>query len=161
MNLNQAFIVAVFVMCIGCQSENKNAVAGLWKLYSMELKDTTTGEWSNWRDGMQGYLLYDDQNHVALHLMPVGYEENTSDFKNFTDTQSVEKLKHLAMNYNYTGRYAIDTENNIVKHLRLSHSNPNDWGVEVERRFSFSGDTLIITPVERKNALLRLKWLRD
>ncbi len=143
-----------------CTSKNKSTIHGLWSLHIMEVRDTNTGQWDEWRQGMDGYLLYDNQDNVALHLTPKHYADTLVKYRNFTDTMSLQKMQHISMNYNYMGKYNLDKKNKIVSHLRLSHSNPNDWGVTVERRYYFSGDTLIITPVEKKNASLRLKWLK-
>jgi len=154
-------LIVIALIQIGCDNQNRqNEITGLWQLHIMEIKDTTTGKWSEWRNGMQGYLLYDNKDNVALHLMPKGYEKNEAKFRNFTDTMSLDKLQHLSMNYNYMGKYEIDPTKQVVSHKRLSHSNPNDWGVTVKRKFSFNGDTLIIRPAEAKNARLRLKWLK-
>ncbi|PVW13529.1 lipocalin-like domain-containing protein [Marixanthomonas spongiae] len=132
---------------------------GLWKLESMEQKDSL-GNWHEWRNGMQGYLLYDGNKSMALHLLKKDYEKTDLRFPNFTDTIPEAALKHLTGSYVYIGDYKILTHKSIVEHTRLSHSNPGEWGKTVQRRFSFSGDTLIIKPVEEKNASLRLKWLK-
>lgn len=152
---------------ISCQSTNQqsenvktsNSIQGLWQLHIMEVKDSAD-QWQEWRDGMQGYLLYDDTKHMALHLIPDDYEKTDLDFPNFTDTIPLEALKYITNNYNYFGVYSIDSANNIMTHTRISHSNPKEWHTEVQRRFWFSGDTLLMQPVEEKNARLRLKWLK-
>ena len=132
---------------------------GLWSLQIMEQKDSL-GNWHEWRGGMQGYLLYDGDKNMALHLLKKGYEDTDLRFPNFTDTISEAALKHLTGSYVYIGNYKILPNENIVEHTRLSHSNPGEWGKVVQRRFSFQGDTLIVQPVEDKNASLRLKWLK-
>ncbi|MFT4987187.1 MAG: hypothetical protein ACI81Y_001809 [Glaciecola sp.] len=160
MNKTLLFLLsALITITMACNQPEPSDVTGLWKLHTMEVKDSLTGKWSEFRDGMQGYLLYDSEDNVALHLIKKGYENRKDKFRNFTDTMSLDKLKHITGNYNYIGKYSVNED--IVSHHRLSHSNPNDWGVTVERRFKFSADTLIIKPVEEKNARLRLKWLRD
>ena len=134
------------------------AIKGLWQLHSMQVRDSL-GHWSDFRGGMQGYLLYDDAGHMALHLATKDYEQTDLQIRNFSDTIALEKLKYLTNFYGYMGRYRLLDTASIVEHTRISHSNPNDWGKTVQRRFQFDGDTLIITPVESANANLKLKWL--
>jgi hypothetical protein len=110
---------------------------------------------------MQGYLLYDDKENMALHLMTKDYQKFDLVFPNFTADIPEKALKHLTNSYVYFAKYSVDSENSIVEHKRISHTNPNEWGKVVQRRFSFSGDTLILAPVEESNSSLRLKWLRD
>jgi hypothetical protein len=141
------------------QEPNEIPIEGLWELYIMEVKDSLN-HWQEWRKGMGGYLLYDSNNHVALHLFSKDYGTYKPHFPNFTDTIPIPALQHITNNYNYMGTYQLDLAKQIVTHKRLSHSNPRDWGLEVQRQFKFKGDTLVMQPVETENASLRLKWLR-
>ncbi len=109
---------------------------------------------------MQGFLLYDETGHMALHLTTKDYEKTELRFPNFTDTISRKALEHLTNSYVYLANYTIDTAQSIVTHARVSHSNPAEWNAIVQRRFSFKGDTLILQPVEKDKANLRLKWLK-
>ncbi len=163
MKMNLIFLVAVSTL-LSCEPPKKlseNALGGLWELHIMELQDSETGKWNEWRDGMQGYLLYDDIENMSLHLMKKGYQDTDLRFPNFIDTISLEAMKYLTGSYVYFGKYTIDQENGIVQHERISHSNPGEWGKIVQRRFSFSGDTLVLQPVEQSNSGLRLKWIRE
>jgi len=126
----------------------------------MEQQDSITGGWHEWRNGMQGYILYDDNNHMSLHLTTKGYQNTNLEFPNFTDTVSIDALKHLTKSYVYFAKYTVFEEDSIVEHARISHSNPGEWNDIVKRRFSFVGDTLILRPVEKQKSGLRLKWLK-
>ncbi|MFK8044640.1 MAG: lipocalin-like domain-containing protein [Crocinitomicaceae bacterium] len=164
-------LLIAFLLCtfLACTDNIKPKVAvetvtepieGLWNLQTMELKDDA-GNWSEWRDGMKGYLLYDGKGHMALHLIPSDYEKTTLEFPNFTDTISIDALRYITNNYNYFGTYKIDYDSSIVSHYKISHSNPGEWFTTARRKFSFKGDTLIVRPVEEKNAKLRLKFLKE
>ena len=157
------FLMTTLLM--GCQMEKKeketDEFSGLWSLYIMEQKDSITGEWNEWRNGMQGYLLYDDKDHMAVHLTTKGYEDTALRFPNFTDTLSNEALKYLTNSYVYFAKYSVDKEMGAVKHARISHSNPGEWNEVVERKFTFTGDTLLLEPLEERNSGLRLKWVRQ
>ncbi|MDX1350254.1 MAG: lipocalin-like domain-containing protein [Putridiphycobacter sp.] len=159
----------LILLAISCNTNEANRshlpaiqepLEGLWQLQTMEIIDSLN-EWQEWRNGMQGYLLYDGKGHMALHLIPKGYEDTDLIFPNFTDTISIAALKYITNNYNYFGTYDIDTAQQIVTHTRISHSNPKDWHTSVKRHFSFNGDTLVVKPVEKENARLRLKWLKE
>ncbi|MDA0714026.1 MAG: lipocalin-like domain-containing protein [Bacteroidetes bacterium] len=136
-------------------------LAGLWSLYAMEQKDSVTGEWMDWRGGMQGYILYDADGHMALHLTKKDYQDFELTFPNFVDTIPMEALRHLTNSYVYLANYTLDTVNHIVEHARVSHSNPAEWNGVVQRRYGFIGDTLVLAPVEEKNKSLRLKWVKQ
>ena len=158
-------ILVVLLLLPSCSQENHkeapgNQLTGLWSLHIMEQRDSTTGEWNEWRNGMQGYLLYDHEDNMSLHLTTAGYEETDLRFPNFNDTIPIEALRHLTGSYVYLAKYTIDQEKQIVQHARISHSNPGDWNKVVQRRFSFLGDTLVLKPVEESNASLRLKWVK-
>jgi hypothetical protein len=150
-------ILALFL--ISCQQ--KDPLKGLWKLHIMEIQDAEKGKWSEWRNGMQGYVLYDGDGNMALHLTEKDYQKTDLHFPNFTDTIPLEALKHLTGSYVYFAKYDFDNSSGIVTHHRISHSNPKEWNGVVERRVSFIADTLVLKPVEEKNASLRLKWVKD
>ncbi len=155
-------LAAVIISCTE-KKENPqpNRFAGLWSLHIMEERDSLTGQWSEWRNGMQGYILYDDKDNMAVHLTTKGYENTPLRFPNFTDTIPDAALRHLTGSYVYFAKYSVDAARQVVEHARISHSNPGMWNEVVERRYTFSGDTLILEPVESQNARLRLKWVRE
>ena len=134
--------------CSNSKSNSKNELEGMWNLLSMEKRNDQSGDWQNWKEGMQGYLLYNKNNHMALHLTAHYYDSFPTSFNNFSDTISIMALKHLSNNYNYMGKYKID--NGIVRHIKLSHSNPSEWGDTSYRNFYFNNDTLIMSPVEAR-----------
>ena len=133
----------------------------MWSLHIMEEKDPNTGEWSEWKNGMQGYILYDGEDNMAVHLTVRGYEDTELRFPNFVDTIPVPALKHLTGSYVYFAKYSVDPEKSIVRHARISHSNPADWNEVVQRKYTLRGDTLILQPEEESNSRLRLKWVRS
>lgn len=152
-------LLCAFVL-IGCNKSENKKIVGLWKLESMKVRDTATNTWSHYKGGMDGYLLYDETGHVALHLYEKGFEKAGIEFPNFNDSISLEALKHITKSYYYMGNYMVSESDSIVSHFKLSHSNPSEFGLTAERRFFFNGDTLIMRPVERKNSKLKLKWLK-
>ena len=166
MKINKILVLLLIAsLSFGCNRETEqkefNKFSGLWSLYIMEELNPETGVWSEWRNGMQGYILYDDKNNMSVHLTTLGYEDTDLRFPVFTDTISHEALKHLTNSYVYFAKYTIDEKQNVVEHARISHSNPGMWNEIVRRRFTFSGDTLILQPLEEKDAGLKLKWIKE
>lgn len=155
-------ICGLLFISLSCKEDRKtqSPLVGLWKLESMKVRDTATNTWGHYRGGMDGYLLYDANGHVALHLYDKGYEKAGMAFPNFSDSIPLEALKYITKSYYYMGNYKALAADSIVSHTKLSHSNPSEFGMMAQRRFYFKGDTLVMQPVERKNANLQLKWLR-
>jgi len=153
------FILSFIFACEQKQNTPALPILGLWKLHVMEVKNDA-GQWNEWRQGMGGYLLYEETGYMSLHLMPKSYPDTDLEFKNFTDTMQLDQLKYISQNYNYTGSYTVDLDSSIVSHTKLSHSNPNEWGEISRRKFSFINDTLFVVPTEEENARLRLKFLK-
>jgi hypothetical protein len=159
-------LLLLFVINIsGCTEqpapEKPNPFEGLWKLQAMEQMDSDTGEWTEWRNGMQGYLLYDATNTAALHMTTKGYENTDLRFPNFIDTIPEAALKHLTGSYVYFARYTVNEGEGYVEHARFSHSNPADWNKVVRRKYILKGDTLILQPYESENSNLKLTWVRS
>ena len=98
---------------------------------------------------------------MSVHLTTVGYEDTDLQFPNFIDSISNEALKHLTNSYVYFAKYSVDEEQSVVKHARISHSNPGQWNEVVKRRYTFSGDTLTLQPLEEETSNLRLKWIKE
>ncbi len=146
----------------GCTQVSKqkppNQFTGLWSLLAMEQMDPETGEWHQFKNGMQGYILYDDKDNMAIHLTTVGYEATDLRFPNFTDSISIEALKHLTGSYVYFAKYSVDVEKGIVEHARISHSNPGQWNDIVPRRYTIRGDTLTLMPLDEEIPE-RLIWI--
>ena len=163
-NYQISLFLLIAVLLFGCNQETKqketNKFSGLWSLYIMEQQDSITGGWSEWRNGMQGYILYDDRNNMSVHLTTKGYQNTNIQFPNFVDTVSTEALKHLTNSYVYFAKYTVFEEDKTIEHARISHSNPGQWNQIVRRRYTFSGDTLTLEPIEEQNAGLRLKWIK-
>lgn len=161
--INLLFLIAIASFYTRGQegvSKEIEKFPGLWSLHTMEQKDSLTGEWGKWRKAMQGYILYDDKGTMAVHLTTASYQNTDLQFPNFDESISNEALQHLTNSYVYFAKYTVDAEKGVVQHARISHSNPSEWNEVVQRKFTFSGDTLILQPLESTNASLRLKWIK-
>lgn len=169
------FYIIIFMIVIGVQvfadykngnleipskHRVKNNMTGGWSLYSMDLFSDSLNEYAPFLGGMQGNLVYDGKGHMSVQLQRADYNDFTGEVNNFTEENSDEALRHLTMNYCYSGTYVILPGDTIIEHHRLLHSDPGDAGSVVQRRISYANDTLILQPLEEQNAGFRLKWVK-
>ena len=145
----------------------------MYKLYSIEEQDST-GIWkeAEWAKGGESYIIYDGLGHMAVQIIPKGYNDfkwlieeqaiNQKIVKQKLDSMSTADLKaavaEFASNYTYVANYTVDDTANVVTHNRITSSIPIVWNTVVKRKFSFSGDTIILSPLTVK---IRLKWIRQ
>lgn len=164
------FILLIALVIAGCNQPHKTIshkqFQGLWKLHIIEVKDST-GIWKehHWNKGGDSYIIYDGLGHMAVQITPANYKDNKVKApRTSIDSLSIDELrsdlKVYSSNYVYMANCKILEKEQIIEHHRLSHTYPFDWGVVVQRQFEFSGDTLILMPVEPQNPL-RLKWIKQ
>ena len=168
------FAAIYLTACSNPPKTNKNKLlAGMYKLYKIESQDSA-GIWkeSGWYNGGESYIVYDGLGHMAVQITPKGYKDfkwieeeqaiNEKMVKEKTDSMSLPELKaavaEFASNYVYVANYTVDDTANIVTHKRITGTIPKVWSTEVKRRFSFSGDTIILKPLDANRRLL---WIRQ
>jgi len=109
---------------------------------------------------------------MAVQITPKGYkdfswlnEEETLDratLKQKIDSMTLPDLRaavtEFVSNYVYVANYSVSDSARVVTHRRLSHTIPSSWNTTVKRTFTFTGDTLVLEPV---NINRRLKWVRQ
>jgi len=109
--------------------------------------------------GCTGYITYDGQGHMGVQITPKGYKDyNTNkNLDSLTNTELKELIKLYQSNWVYFASYKIT--GNTIEHLRLSATEPKNWGTTLTRDFDFKGDTLILTAYEIVNGKKsRLFW---
>jgi len=163
----------LFPSCMNKSKTSRNELLkGMYKLYDIQVQDSY-GTWQDeWASDGTGYIIYDGIGHMAVQIMPKGYEQ----FKTLSEDESIdpERLKakidsmpadHLKTaleefisNYVYAGNYSVSDSADVVTHYRLTHTIPSAWNTTVRRRFIFKGDTLeLYNDVDRR----RLKWIKQ
>jgi Lipocalin-like domain len=170
-------IFNISVLLFACTNESKTSrdeqLAGMYKLYNIQVQDSA-GEWHDqWASDGTGYILYDGKGHMAVQITPKGYSQfkwllsegetnKPGRVKAKIDSMSVDELKaalaEFVSNYVYVGNYSVSDSANIVFHNRLSHTIPSAWNTTVKRRFIFNGDTLELYVDTDKR---RLKWIKQ
>lgn len=170
------FIFSVFCLLNACKTapnaDRRTLLNGMYKLEIVQNMDSA-GNWQedNWAKGGTGYILYDGAGHMMVQITNAGYKDfpwlNEMEAiipEKITarmDTMSLPSLKNslatFSSDYVYVANYTIDDTADIVQHNRISASIPGNWNTSVRRAFQYSGDTLILSCLDRN---LRLKWLK-
>lgn len=165
--------VFLFACSNNCPSNRNKQLAGMYKLYIIENKDSS-GMWrqQEWGEGGDGYIVYDGKGHMGVHITSKGYKDfkwldeetsiNSDEVDKKINSMTVDELKEAVKefesSYVYFGNYSVDDTADVVTHHRITSSIPAIWGTTVKRKFSFRGDTIILEPL---NANRRLKWIRQ
>ena len=138
------FILFSFVACSKNMLPPDSNFVGTWKLDKIETLDHESGKWNydsafaDWT----GYITYDGQGHMGVQITPKGYKDfdaNTN-LDSLTNTELKAVIKFYQSNWVYFASYKIT--GNTIEHLRLSATDPKDWGTTLTRDFEFNGDTL-------------------
>ncbi len=162
--ISKIIVLTTTLMMISClqvqDKSDKDQFTGLWKLHILEFKDPVSGKYKMYKDGLQGYILYDGKDNMAVHLTSRGYQNPDIAFHDILDSASIEELRHRSQSYVYFAKYKVLEDEKKVEHARISHSNPNEWNLTVQRWYEFKGDTLVLITVENTNSPLRVKWIK-
>jgi len=166
------FIMAAFFACVDSSKSKNKQLAGMYKLYSIEVQDSMGKYHHEWASDGTGYIIYDGQGHMAVHITPKMYQnykwalsENETLYpekvKAAMDSMSVDQLKtalqEFISNYVYVATYSVSDTAGYVVHNRLSHTIPSSWNTTVTRRFIFHGDTLELHNDADKRRLIWIK----
>jgi hypothetical protein len=156
----------MFATIYSCSTKTQqadNKFDGMWRLDKFESFDSLANRWTDdlTRIGYTGYILYDGQGHMGVHLIPKGYKD--FDTKKNIDSLEHDDLKELVKfyktNFVYFANYNITGTK--IDHNRLTATEPGNWGTTLTRDFAFKGDTLILTAHEKIGGQqLRLRWIK-
>ena len=157
--------LATIYSCSTKTQQAGNKFDGMWRLDRFELFDSLANRWTDdtTRIGWSGYILYDGQGHMGVHITPKGYKDfdTSKNIDSLNQDELIAVAKFYKSNAVYFANYTL-SENSVV-HNRLSGTEPNNWGISLTRDFIFKQDTLILTPQEinaGQKQKLRLRWLK-
>ena len=99
---------------------------------------------------------------MSVHLYPRGYKD--FDTNKSIDSLDLESLKELARfyqsNFVYFADYKI-IDDSTIEHIRISATEPKNFGTKLTRSYEFRKDTLILTAHEKlENKKMRLRWIK-
>src|SRR4051812_7766676 len=112
------------------QRDRNRLFTGMYKLYNIQVQDSA-GNWQDeWASDGTGYIIYDGIGHMAVQIIPKGYEHfktlsedesiNPGKVRAKIDSMPVEQLKttleEFISNYVYAGNYSISDSADLVTH---------------------------------------------
>jgi hypothetical protein len=123
-----------------------NLIIGTWRLvHSINITSTGETEYPFGSDAI-GYIYYSEAGIMAVQITRRAREQ-------VTDPSNLIH-EYLA----YFGRYEIDTEREVVRHLVEGELFPGVHSETLERRYRFEGDLMSLKPVDGTNR--EILWQR-
>lgn len=151
--------------CVTNKAKTSTRLHGMWMLDKWETFDSLTNTWTDdkTRVGANGYILYDGQGHMGVHLTPKGYKDfdTNKNIDSLNRDDLIAFVKFYKSNQVYFADYTY-TENTVI-HILRSSAEPKNWGKELIRDVEFRQDTLILTPKALnpgQKQSIRLRWIK-
>ena len=148
-------------------SGDRARFAGTYELVMTEVKDAATGKWSPTPNfNSNGYIIYADTGHMAVHIMPKVRARFASNPPTGEEAQAA--LRGYAA---YFGSFTVNDREpeKFVVHHRFGQINPGGE-VDAKRFYDFittpnGSQRLILTPAppdggSKEKAMRRLVWQR-
>jgi hypothetical protein len=159
---------ALLVSAVGCgerpPAQPAEPLVGAWKLVSIEEFDAEGNQVVPMDYGPEpiGMLMYAAAGNMSAQAMRRDRPKLASDDVHLADP---EQAKAALTGYNaYFGTYTIDPAEGIVTHHVEGAMIPNWEGSQQRRKFTISGDTLVLEPPTFEAAgqqrTRRLTWER-
>ncbi len=159
--------VLLITIVIACQPKHEvsdfEKFTGRWSLHVVETQADSISGWEPRQDhykNRKGFIIYDGKGGMGVHHVTENYDLYQFEGKGSLDSLSAADLRHLADNFVYFGRYRVVDSLGIIEHHIESANFQTMWGTVAERKYEFSGDTLILNPVTHRFPKMRLKWIR-
>ena len=119
-------------------------IVGVWRLvHSINITSEGKTEYPFGKDAI-GYIYYSRSGIMAVQISRKSRTSDPSDLLH----------EYLA----YFGRYEIDTERQVVRHVVEGELLPGVHSETLERRYSFEGDLMSLKPVDGTNR--EILWQR-
>lgn len=159
-------ILLVLVIITSCTSVDKTTdfdkFTGRWSLHIVEMQIDSAANWVARQDHYKnrtGFILYDGKGGMGVHHVTENYQDYVFEGNGGQDSLTLNDLRHLANNFVYFGKYQVnDTLKRVAHHIESANL-PTMWGSIAERSYTFSGDTLILSPISARYPKSRLKWV--
>jgi hypothetical protein len=121
-------------------------IVGTWRLVHCISIDSRGNKEYPFGDDALGYITYSDTGVMMVQITRRSREE----------VNNVWQFKHDYLAY--FGRYEIDTEKQVVRHLVEGQLFPGEHDEALERRYRFDGDLMSLRPVDGTNR--EILWQR-
>jgi Lipocalin-like domain len=127
-------------------ADPQTAILGTWRLvHSVEFGPGGEKHCPFGEDAI-GYIIYTESGVMAVQI--------TRREGAMTRTKAVGKEDYLA----YFGRYELDVQNGVVRHLLEGALFPKDYREHLERKYRFFDDMLSLKPLDGTNR--EILWQR-
>lgn len=147
------------------QSTDSAKFPGTYALVNTEVKDATTGKWSETPNfNSSGYIIYSNTGQMAVHIMPKIRDRSPVPQ---TGAGALAAMRGYVM---YFGAYTVDEKEKFVVHQRVGQIDPGGQ-VDAKRYYDFvttpqGRERLILTVAPargggKENATSRIVWERQ
>ncbi|MFC3881854.1 lipocalin-like domain-containing protein [Algoriphagus namhaensis] len=167
MKLAYFYSAFTFLLLASCTREKEPSdlekFTGRWSLYIVEEQVDSAANWEPRQDhykNRKGFIIYDGQGGMGVHHVTENYDQYVFEGKGGLDSLTAKDLRHMADNFVYFGKYSVDDSLKIIEHHIESANFQTMWGTTASRKYAFSGDTLILSPITERYPKGRLKWIR-
>jgi hypothetical protein len=140
-----------------------NIFAGIWRLLSRidKTKDGKIVPEASLGSDPVAILFYDPKGNMSVQIMKRTRNDNTTIISTKQDSNNSVAFNGYDA---YFGTYIIDTLNHQIKHQVQGAIDPKDVGKELIRKYSISGDTLLLwfnTLNTNVKVTRTLTWVRE
>jgi Lipocalin-like domain len=108
------------------------------------------GTWRLVSDSSTGLMYYDSLGNMAAQVMPNRARPKYAGAQPTPDEAKEALTGYLA----YFGTYSVDERAHTIAHHRKANINPGQINDDAVRRYEFSGDRVILTPVDSRNQII-------
>lgn len=165
--MKNLILLITLALLLSCSSGNDpsdfDKFTGRWTLGIVEIQRDSIAEWKERQDhykNRQGFIIYDGKGGMGVHHVTENYEAYEFKGRGGLDSLTTKDLRHLADNFVYFGKYKVIDSLATIEHYIESANFQNMWGTTAKRKYQFSGDTLILSPLTNNYPKIRLKWVK-
>ncbi len=138
-----------------------NRFVGIWDLVSYVGRSAEGDLVNPLGEAPTGVGIYTESGQMSAHLMSAGRAPFGGGRRPGVDLIAPELIEAAAAGYiGYCGRYAVDSEAQVVSHFVEVALIPDWIGTVMPRHYVFSGDHLILSPPPRAGLVTELTWRR-
>lgn len=116
---------------------------GTWEFVTGVFEEASGAIVDPYGSGAKGLVVYDANGHMTVQLM--GGERPALGVEDVSEADPDAVVEALASMTTYFGTYAVDPVAATVTHTVEAASHPDWVGRELQRRYEFVGDLLVLS----------------